>query len=89
MLGLNSLMTAGVGALGVRLDPFTPFNFIVELDGLIVGGFSQVLGVEGTIEVGGDGASGQRRTLQVGVAQRFGQDREMVCLLYTSPSPRD
>lgn len=35
----------------MRLDPFTPFNFIVELDGLIVGGFSQVEGVEGTIEV--------------------------------------
>lgn len=51
MLGLNTLMTTGVGALGVRLDPFTPFNFIVELDGLIVGGFSQVEGVEGTIEV--------------------------------------
>ena len=51
MLGLNTLTTLGVGALGVRQDPFTSFNFIVELDGLIVGGFSRVEGVEGSIEV--------------------------------------
>jgi phage tail-like protein len=34
----------------LRFDPFMSFNFIVELHGLIVGGFSEVSGLESQIE---------------------------------------
>lgn len=45
-LGLN----AALGASGLRLDPYLAVNFVVEIDGLIVGGFSKVDGLESTIE---------------------------------------
>lgn len=32
-------------ALGARRDPYLAFNFLVEIDGLIVGGFSEVSGL--------------------------------------------
>ena len=44
--GLN----AAGAALGTRLDPYLAVNFLVEIDGLIVGGFSKVDGLESTIE---------------------------------------
>ncbi len=44
--GLN----AAAAALGTRLDPYLAVNFLVEIDGLIVGGFSKVDGLESTIE---------------------------------------
>jgi phage tail-like protein len=31
---------------GIRLDPFLSFNFIVEIEGLIIGGFSEVSGLQ-------------------------------------------
>lgn len=34
-----------------RMDPYLGLNFLVEIDGLLCGGFSQVRGLEGTIEV--------------------------------------
>lgn len=48
-LGVNAALTTAAGALGARLDPYLPFNFLVELDGLLVGGFSQVQGLECSI----------------------------------------
>ena len=44
--GLN----AAVVALGKRLDPYLGVNFLVEIEGLIVGGFARVEGLESTIE---------------------------------------
>jgi phage tail-like protein len=44
--GLNS----AVVALGKRLDPYLGVNFLVEIDGLIVGGFTKVDGLESAIE---------------------------------------
>jgi phage tail-like protein len=44
--GLNS----AVMALGKRLDPYLGVNFLVEIDGLIVGGFTKVDGLESAIE---------------------------------------
>ena len=44
--GLN----AAVLALGKRLDPYLGVNFLVEIEGLIVGGFAKVDGLESTIE---------------------------------------
>jgi len=44
--GLN----AAALTLGARLDPYLGVNFLVEIEGLIVGGFSKVDGLESTIE---------------------------------------
>lgn len=38
-------------AVGVRIDPYHSFNFLVEIDGLVVGGFSEVTGLQAEIEV--------------------------------------
>lgn len=38
-------------ALGKRNDPYTAFNFHVELQGLVVAGFSEVSGLQGEVEV--------------------------------------
>lgn len=45
-LGLNAIAAAGTGLLGVRNDPYLSFNFFVEIEGLIVGGFSEVSGLQ-------------------------------------------
>ncbi len=31
--------------LGIRNDPYMPFNFLVEIEGLLVGGFTEVTGL--------------------------------------------
>lgn len=45
-------------AAAERNDPYTAFNFLVEIDGMTVGGFSEVSGIESTVDVieyrGGD-----------------------------------
>jgi len=38
-------------ATGERTDPYLAFAFLVELDGLLVGGFSEVTGLQREIEV--------------------------------------
>lgn len=38
-------------ALGSRRDPFLAFNFLVEIQGLVVGGFREVRGLESHVEV--------------------------------------
>jgi phage tail-like protein len=43
--------TRHAGALGVRKDPYQGFNFIVEIDGLLCGGFSRVQGLESSIGI--------------------------------------
>jgi len=50
-LGLNAAYTLGAGALGVRADPYHAHNFLIEIDGLLTGGFAQVDGLESAIEV--------------------------------------
>ncbi len=37
--------------LGKRVDPYLSFNFLVEIEGLLVGGFSDVSGLQSEIEV--------------------------------------
>lgn len=44
--GLN----AAALVLGTRTDPYLGVNFLVEIEGLIVGGFAKVDGLESTIE---------------------------------------
>ncbi|WP_043388400.1 phage tail protein [Archangium violaceum] len=49
--GTNAAFALVTGAQGKRLDPYLGCNFLVELEGLLTGGFSQVQGLESTIEV--------------------------------------
>lgn len=50
-LGINAAFSAGSNLLGVRNDPYTAFNFLVEIEGLLVGGFSEVTGLQIETEV--------------------------------------
>jgi phage tail-like protein len=38
-------------ARGAELDPYLAFNFLVEIEGLTVGGFSEVTGLQVEVEV--------------------------------------
>lgn len=52
MLGAKSLLYAAVAPYTTfRVDPWTTFNFVLELDGLLVGAFSRVEGLEGQVQV--------------------------------------
>lgn len=51
MYGLNALFAFSGAALGRRLDPLFGFNYLIEIDGLLTGGFSQVEGLGGSIAV--------------------------------------
>ena len=50
-LPLNTLMTARGEFFGVRFDPFMGYNFLIEIDMLITGGFTQVQGLDSQIEL--------------------------------------
>ncbi len=50
-LGANAAYAGTAGALGLRLDPYQGFNFLIEIEGLVTGGFSEVRGLESEIEV--------------------------------------
>ena len=43
--GVNAVFAAATGALGVRLDPYLGCNFLVEIEGLLAGGFREVRGL--------------------------------------------
>ncbi|HEX5721059.1 MAG TPA: phage tail protein [Thermoanaerobaculia bacterium] len=45
-LGLNAAAAVGANLLGVRNDPYMSFNFLVEIDQLIVGAFTEVSGLQ-------------------------------------------
>jgi phage tail-like protein len=45
-LGLNAVAALGANLLGVRNDPYMSFNFLVEIEGLIVGAFTEVSGLQ-------------------------------------------
>jgi phage tail-like protein len=46
LLGFDLPMSFGANPLGFRNDPYTAFNFFVEIGGLIIGGFSEVSGLQ-------------------------------------------
>jgi phage tail-like protein len=50
-LGLNAAFTVGANLLGIRNDPYLAYNFLVEIEDLIVGGFTEVTGLEVEVEV--------------------------------------
>ena len=45
-IGLNAAFAAFTGALGIRADPYQAFNFLVEIEGILAGGFSECSGVQ-------------------------------------------
>jgi phage tail-like protein len=50
--GFNLQASVGVGlGLGGRQDPYLSYNFAVEIEGLLAGGFSEVSGLQTEIEV--------------------------------------
>lgn len=49
-LGPNAAFTLLSNATGVRLDPYFAFNFFVEIQGIISGGFSEVSGIQAETE---------------------------------------
>jgi len=50
-IGINTAFVAVNGLLGGRRDPYLAFNFLIEIDGLLTGGFRQVSGLESHIEL--------------------------------------
>ena len=51
-LGLNWMAGAAQQVRpDLRLDPYMAFNFLIEIEGLLVGGFSDVSGMESRVEV--------------------------------------
>ncbi|MCL6590420.1 MAG: phage tail protein [Firmicutes bacterium] len=44
-IGINAGLTLAKKALGVRLDPYLSYNFLVEIEGIIAGGFMEVSGL--------------------------------------------
>lgn len=49
-VGLNFGLALAQRFGGVRIDPYGGYNFIVEIEGLLVGGFTSVSGLEGEIQ---------------------------------------
>ena len=45
-LGLHASTRLSANLLGIRNDPYAAFNFFVEIDGLITGGFTEVSGLQ-------------------------------------------
>lgn len=51
MLPLNAAFAAATNLLGVRLDPYHGFNFLIEIEGILTGGFTECSGLQVDIEV--------------------------------------
>jgi len=50
-IGVNAAVSIASKALGVRLDPYVGHNFLVEVAGLVVGGFREVTGLSSSIDL--------------------------------------
>jgi phage tail-like protein len=51
MRGLTGISAIASDVLGVSLNPYMAYNFLVELDGLVTGGFMEVSGLESEIKL--------------------------------------
>lgn len=49
--GFNAAFSVATNLLELRNDPYMAFNFLVEIEGLIVGGFNDVTGLQVETEV--------------------------------------
>jgi phage tail-like protein len=45
-LGLNAAFGLVTNLLGVRADPYQTFNFLIEIEGILAGGFSECSGLQ-------------------------------------------
>jgi hypothetical protein len=45
-LGLNAAFAVGTDLSGLRYDAYMAYNFVIEIDGLLTGNFSEVTGLE-------------------------------------------
>ncbi len=45
-LGLNTAFSLATNLSGVRVDPYQAFNFLVEIEGILAGGFSECSGLQ-------------------------------------------
>ncbi len=45
-VGLDTAFAALTNPLGIRSDPYQAFNFLVEIEGLLTGGFSECTGLQ-------------------------------------------
>jgi len=50
-LGLNAAFGLVTNLLGIRADPYQVFNFLVEIEGILAGGFSECSGLQVETEV--------------------------------------
>ena len=50
-IGINAGIALAGKLLGLRLDPYRAYNFLVEIEGIIAGGFTEVSGLEVSTEV--------------------------------------
>jgi phage tail-like protein len=50
-IGMNAGIAVAQKALGLRMDPYTAYNFLIEIEGIIAGGFSEVSGLSIETEV--------------------------------------
>src|SRR5262245_66029230 len=46
VVGLSAGLAAGANVLGVRFDPYQAFNFLVEIEGVLAGSFSECTGLQ-------------------------------------------
>jgi len=46
LIGMNAALSLATNLLGVRADPYHGFNFLVEVSGLLVGGFTECSGLQ-------------------------------------------
>jgi phage tail-like protein len=58
---LNFGLALLLAKTGRRLDPHMGFNFVVEIGGLLTGGFREVSGLEGTVETEPYAEGGENR----------------------------
>ena len=45
-LGLNAAFSVATNLLGIRADPYQVFNFLVEIEGILAGSFSECSGLQ-------------------------------------------
>lgn len=45
-LGINAVASLAAKMLGIRVDPYQVFNFFVEIEGVLAGGFSECTGLQ-------------------------------------------
>ncbi len=50
-LGLNAAFSLATNLLGIRADPYQVFNFLIEIQGILVGGFSECTGLQVETEI--------------------------------------